>query len=152
MREPVRRVHNDYTAKSGIRRVRDHLPPAEAEARLKKHFYEVNVWRPIVGPLEDAPLALCDARSIAPEDLLATDLIYPDKVGETYSLAYNPLHKWFYFPRLVREEAILIKCFDSDTGNPGRFTAHTAFDDPSTPPNARPRESIETRALVFFPS
>jgi hypothetical protein len=152
MREPVRRVHNDYTAKSGLRRVRDHLPPEEAETRLKGRFYEVNVWRPIAGPLEDAPLAVCDARSIAPEDLIASDLIYPDRIGETYSVAYNPAHRWFYFPRMQADEALLIKCFDSDEAAPGRFTAHTAFDDPTAPETRRPRESIETRALVFFPS
>jgi hypothetical protein len=150
MREPVRRVHNDYTATSGPRRVRDHLEPDEAEARLKQPFAEINVWRPIVGPLEDAPLAVCDARTISPNDLIASDLIYPDKIGETYSLSYNPAHRWFYFPKMQRDETILIKCFDSDENSPGRFTAHTAFDDPTTPADAAPRESIEVRALVFF--
>jgi hypothetical protein len=149
-REPVRRVHNDYTATSGVRRVRDHLSPEEAEERLKRRFWEINVWRPISGPLEEAPLAVCDARTIATDDLIASDLIYPDKVGETYSLSYNPAHRWFYFPKMARDEALLIKCFDSDETSPGRFTAHTAFDDPTTPARPRPRESIETRALVFF--
>jgi hypothetical protein len=149
-REPVRRVHNDYTATSGPRRVRDHLSTEEADARLKRRFWEVNVWRPIKGPLEDAPLAVCDARTIAPDDLIASDLIYPDKVGEIYNFSHNPAHRWFYFPRMQRDEALLIKCFDSDENAAGRFTAHTAFDDPATPENPRPRESIETRALVFF--
>ena len=147
MREPVRRVHNDYTATSGIRRVRDHLSPEEAEQRLARRFLEVNVWRPIAGPLQDAPLALCDARTIAADDLIASDLIYRDKVGETYALSYSPAHRWFYFPKLRRDEAVLIKCFDSDLTSPGRFTAHTAFDDPTTPADALPRESIEIRAL-----
>jgi hypothetical protein len=150
MREPVRRVHNDYTETSGRRRVRDHLEADEADVRLGQRFMEINVWRPIVGPLEDAPLAVCDARTIAPEDLIASDLIYRDKVGETYAVARNPAHRWFYFPKMQPDEAILIKCFDSDEANPGRFTAHTAFDDPTTPANAAPRESIEVRALVFF--
>jgi len=150
MREPVRRVHNDYTATSGIRRVRDHLSPEEAEQRLARRFLEVNVWRPIAGPLQDAPLALCDARTIAADDLIASDLIYRDKVGETYALSYSPAHRWFYFPKLRRDEVVLIKCFDSDLTSPGRFTAHTAFDDPTTPADALPRESIEIRALVFL--
>jgi hypothetical protein len=149
-REPVRLVHNDYTATSGVRRVRDHLSAEEADARLQRRFWEVNVWRPIKGPLEEAPLAVCDARTIAPDDLIATDLIYPDKVGEIYNFSFNPAHRWFYFPRMQRDEALLIKCFDSDENAAGRFTAHTAFDDPATPENPRPRESIETRALVFF--
>ncbi len=151
MREPVRRVHNDYTAASGRRRVRDHLDPAEAEERLRHRFLEVNVWRPITGPLEDAPLALCDARTIRDEDLIASDLIYPDKVGETYSVSYNPEHRWYYFPKMRTDEAVLIKCFDSDEGAKARFTAHTAFDDPATPPHPLPRESIEVRALAFLP-
>jgi hypothetical protein len=150
MHGTVRQVHNDYTADSGPRRVRDHLEPAEADMRLTRRFLEVNVWRPIRGPLEDQPLAVCDARSIAPEDLIPTDLIYRDKVGETYSVAYSPRHRWFYFPKMRADEAILIKCFDSDLASPGRFTAHSAFYDPTAPAQPLPRESIETRALVFF--
>jgi hypothetical protein len=152
MREPVRRVHNDYTATSGRRRVRDHLDAAEAEARLKERFLEVNVWRPIKGPLQDAPLAVCDARTISTDDLIASDLIYPDKVGETYSLSHSAEHRWYYFPKMQRDEVLLIKCFDSDEASNSRFTAHTAFDDPTTPPDALPRESIEVRALVFLPA
>ena len=150
MRVPVRRVHHDYTDGSARRRVRDHLEPGEAEERLKHRFLEVNVWRAIAGPLQDAPLAVCDARTIAPEDLIATDLIYPDKIGETYSLSYSPAHRWYYFPKMQPDEALLIKCFDSGETSNGRFTAHTAFDDPTAPPTALPRESIEVRALVFF--
>jgi hypothetical protein len=150
MREPVRRVHNDYTAASGRRRVRDHLDADEAERRLQHRFLEVNVWRPIRGPLQDAPLAVCDARTIAADDLIASDLIYPDKIGETYSVSYSPAHRWYYFPKMQRDEALLIKCFDSDEGAKARFTAHTAFDDPTAPADVLPRESIEVRALVFL--
>src|SRR5260221_2602399 len=150
MREPVRRAHNDYTELSGPRRVSDHLDPLEAKARLKRRFMEINVWRPIVGPLEDTPLAVCDARTVAHDDLIASDLIYPDKVGETYALAHNEEHRWFYFPKMGKDEVILIKGYDSDKTNAGRFTPHTGFDDPTTPPDALPRESLEGRTLVFF--
>ncbi len=150
MREPVRRVHNDYTDTTGRRRVRDHLDAAEAEERLRHRFIEVNVWRPIRGPLEDTPLAVLDARTVAPGDLIPSDLIYPDKVGETYAVSHNPAHRWFYFPKLQRDEVVLIKGFDSNIATRSRFTPHTGFDDPNTPANALPRESIEVRALVFF--
>jgi hypothetical protein len=150
VREPVRRVHNDYTLRSGPQRVRDLLEPEEAELRLRHRFAVINVWRPIKGPLLDAPLALCDARSIAPSDLVANDLVYPDRVGETYAVTYNPQHRWFYFPRMQADEAVLIKCYDSLDDGRARFTAHTAFDDPTTPADAPPRESIEVRTLVFF--
>ena len=149
LRGPAWRVHNDYTDKSGPQRVRDLL--GEAATTLIRHrFAEINVWRPIKGPLLDAPLALCDAQTIAPEDFVATDLKYPNRTGETYSVLFNPRHRWFYFPKLERDEAVLIKCYDSERDGRARFTAHTAFDDPTAPPDAPPRESIEARALVFF--
>ncbi len=108
----------------------------------------INVWRPIRGPIEATPLALCDARSIDSGDFVY--LVYRGKVGETYWFTYNPSHRWFYFPRLDRNEVILLKCYDSKEDGRARFTAHTAFDDPTSSPNAAPRESIEVRALVFF--
>jgi hypothetical protein len=148
-KEPVKRAHNDYTVKSGPQRVRDLLGD-EAEALLRGRFAVVNFWRPISGPVEESPLALADAQSIARADLIATDLIYRDRIGETYSLAYNPAHRWYYFPRMETSEAVLIKCYDSAEDGRARFAAHSAFDDPTSPPNARPRESIEARTLVFF--
>ena len=150
-REYAKIVHNDYTAKSGPRRVRDHLPPAEAEELLKHRFAEINVWRPIRGPVESSPLAVCDARSIEPDDFVPSDLVYPDKVGETYRFKHNSNHRWFYFPHMERTEAILLKCYDSKEDGRARFTAHTSFEDPTSGPNAAPRESIEVRALVFWP-
>ena len=149
-REYVRMVHNDYTAKSGPRRVRDHLPAAEAEQRLRHRFAEINVWRPIRGPVESKPLAVCDAQSIDPKDFVPADLVYRDKVGEVYRFTFNAQHGWSYFPRLERDEVILLKCYDSKEDGRARFTAHSAFDDPSSLPDAAPRESIEVRALVFW--
>jgi len=149
-RTPVRSVHNDYTDRSGPQRVRDLLDEEEAEERLGRRFAVINVWRPIVGPVEAAPLAIADARSVAPKDFVATDLVYEDRVGEYQNVAYSPDHRWYYFPKMAREEAMLIKCFDSETDGRARFTAHTAFDDPTTPADAAPRESIEIRTLVFF--
>jgi hypothetical protein len=151
-REYGRAVHNDYTAKSGPRRVRDHLPPAEAEQRLQNRFAEINVWRPIRGPIESTPLAVCDSSSIDPRDFVPSDLVYRDKVGETYRFTYNPNHRWFYFPHLERNEVILLKCYDSKEDGRARFTAHSAFEDPTSAPDAAPRESIEVRALVFWPA
>jgi hypothetical protein len=47
------------------------------------------------------------------------------------------------------DEALLLKCFDSRIDGRARFAPHSAFADPTTPPNAPPRESIELRTLVF---
>lgn len=150
VRSPVRRVHNDYTVRSAPKRVRDLMPADEAEDLLTRRFAIVNVWRPLFGPLENKPLALLDARSIAPEDLISTERRSKDRVGEVQHVTYNPDHLWYYFPRQEKNETVLIKCFDSETDGRSRFAAHTAIDDPHEPPGARPRESIEARTFVFF--
>jgi hypothetical protein len=149
MSNPVRHVHNDYSATSGAQLIDDHLDPDEADGRRGRRFAQFNIWRPMFGPLEHTPLAILDARSIAPDDLIVADLIYPDKRSETFSVTANPAHRWFYFPRMRRDEVLIFKCFDSDEAV-ARFTPHTAFDDPATPADARPRESIEFRALALF--
>jgi hypothetical protein len=149
LREPVRRVHNDQTFVSGPRRVRDHLSADEAAQRLKHRFAIINLWRPL-DVVEQLPLALCDARSIAAGDLVPSDLVYQDKVGETFSFTYNPAHRWYYFPKLRPDEPLLLKIYDSRNDGTARLTAHTAFEDPTTPQGAAPRRSIELRALVFW--
>lgn len=150
VRTPVQVVHNDYTARSGPQRVRDLLDPEAAAARLAGRFAIVNVWRPIRGPVQTAPLTLADARSVAPGDLVPVDLVYPERVGEIYELAHNPAHRWFYLPEMTPDEALLIKGYDS-AAERARFTPHAAFDDPTAPPDAPSRESIELRTLAFFP-
>jgi hypothetical protein len=148
-REPVPRAHVDYTLKSGPQRVRD-LMGDESDDLLRRRFSVINVWRPIRGPLEDAPLALCDARSVAPQDLVATDLLYSDRIGETYNVRHNIAHRWFYAPRMRPDEVLMFRCYDSMNDGRARFVPHAAFDDPTAPRNVIPRESIELRALAFY--
>jgi hypothetical protein len=147
-RQPVGRVHNDYTEKSAPQRVRD-LMGAEAEELLRHRFEIVNVWRPITGPLRDAPLAVCDARTVNPADWVPSVLIYPDRRGETYAIHYNPAHQWWYVPDMLPSEALLLKCFDSARDGRARMAPHSAFDDPTAPANKLPRESIEIRTLAL---
>jgi hypothetical protein len=149
IREVVRRVHNDYTEWSGPQRVRDLLPD-EADELLKRRFAIIQVWRPIRHPVETFPLAICDARTLSPDSLVISERRYPNRIGQTYAITYDPAQKWFWFPRMRREEALVFKVFDSMKDGRARWTAHTAFDIPNTPPNARPRESIEIRTLAFF--
>jgi hypothetical protein len=148
-RQPVPRVHNDYTVKSGPQRVRD-LLGEEAENLLQRRFAVINVWRPIRGPIQDSPLAVVDARSVVDSDLVATDLVYPDRVGEIYYVKFNPSHRWFHAPAMRADEVMLIKCYDSKEDGRARFVPHSAFVDPNTPVDAPPRESIELRTLAFF--
>lgn len=147
-RQPATRIHVDQTDASGANRVREHLP-AEADELLKGRVQVINLWRPIRGPLRDTPLALCDAASVATDDLVASDLIYPNRRGETYSVKFNRDHRWFYFPEMTADQALLLKCYDSATDGRARFAPHTAFVDPTTPADAPSRESIELRTLVF---
>jgi hypothetical protein len=149
IREVARRAHNDYTEWSGPQRVRDILP-GEADELLKRRFAIIQVWRPIRHPVETHPLAIADARSVSPDDFVLSERRYPNRIGQTYAIAYNPAHKWYWFPRQARDEALVFKVYDSAKDGRARWTAHTAFDDPTTPPNARPRESIEIRTLAFF--
>ena len=147
--EPVSRVHNDYTAESALRRVRDVVPAEGLEKLLRHRIVEVNVWRPIRGPLQTMPLGVLDAKSLGPGDLVACDLIYPDRVGEIYYVAHRAQHEWYYYPEMRRDEALLLKCFDTDASLT-RFGAHAAFQHPGTPADAPPRASIEARTFAFF--
>ncbi len=149
IREVVRRVHNDYTEWSAPQRVRDILPD-EAEELLKRRFAIIQVWRPIRHPVETFPLAMADARTLSPGDMIVSERRAPDRIGQTYAIKYNPAHQWYWFPRMRREEAYVFKVYDSMTDGRARWTAHTAFEDPTTPPHARPRESIEIRTMAFF--
>ena len=149
IREVVRRVHNDYTEWSAPQRVRDILPD-EAETLLARRFAIVQVWRPIRYPVETFPLAIADAQSLSPGDLVVSERRAANRIGQTYAITYNPAHRWFWFPRQRREEAIVFKVYDSVKDGGARWTAHTAFEDPTSPAQARPRESIEIRTFAFF--
>ena len=150
LREPVRRVHDDQTFESAPRRVAKHLPPDEAAWRLERRFAIVNFWRPVGGPVLRTPLAICDARSIESPDLIPSDLVYRDWVGETYAIAFNPRHRWYWYPQQTPTEATLLKVYDSAQDGRARMTAHTAFDDPTSAPDAPPRRSIEIRSILFW--
>jgi hypothetical protein len=149
IREAVHRAHNDYTEWSGPQRVRDMLPD-EADELLKHRFAIIQVWRPIRHPVETDPLAICDARSVSFDDFVISERRYPNRVGQTYVVRHNPRHKWYWLPRMRRDEALVFKVYDSLKDGRARWTAHTAFADPTSPPDARPRESIEIRTLAFF--
>ena len=149
IREPVLSVHNDFTDRSGPQRVRDILPD-EADRLLGGRFAIIQVWRAINRPIQSNPLAIADARSLAASDLIAAERRYPDRVGETYRLRYNPAHRWFYFPQMRRDEALVFKVYDSARDGRARFTAHSSFIDPNTPAGAPPRQSIEARTFAFF--
>jgi hypothetical protein len=149
IRDIVSRVHNDYTEWSGPQRVRD-VMGEEAEALLKRRFAIIQAWRPINHPVESHPLAICDAQSVSPDSLVVNERHYQDRVGQTYAITYDPGQRWYWFPQMRPDEALVFKVYESLRDGRARWTAHTAFADPNAPPHARPRESIEIRTLAFF--
>jgi hypothetical protein len=156
---PVPRVHCDYTAEGAPRRlaqlIRDGLFPEMGEAEAAKleagRFAFINVWRSISdeSPVVQKPLAVCDEASVSPSDRFTYELRFPDRTGENYSLRASEGHKWYYYPRMVKDECLLFKVYDKKADGP-RFVFHTAFDEPGTPADAPARRSIEVRAIAFF--
>ena len=186
---PAQIVHGDYTLTSAPQRLRDLTKPPKMNDTLRGvvlqegqslirpdeaarvlaeggRFAIINVWRNIAKePVATHPLALCDAQTVRPEDLVVFEIQYQDRVGENYFAKHSPGHRWFYYPQITRDEALLIKQWDSagplarsqgakgDASNPQSpctFSCHSAVEDPSTPPDAPDRWSIETRCFVLY--
>lgn len=152
VREPASVIHNDYTAASGINRLKDHFANTEedVEALLAGRFAIVNVWRSINGPILNAPLALCDATTSKPDDFVSVKRESKQRIGELQQALFNPAQRWYYYPEMQFNEALLIKTFDSSEQGPARFTLHTSFDLPQATDDTPQRESLETRCFVFY--
>ncbi len=151
-RAPASRVHCDYTVKSGPQRAKDTLGEAEVERVVSSggRIVQVNVWRPIKGPVRRSPLAVADAASIPAHDLIATDQHFPDRIGEIYQLARGEGHRWYFASEMQPDEVILIKGWDSIDDGRALFTPHGAFRHPDEAPETPARESIETRTHLVF--
>lgn len=149
-RQPVNAAHSDQTDRAAEWRVRLHVEDSdEAETLLKGRYRIINVWRPINGAVQAAPLAIASAASVdGDRDLVPIEHRYPTRTGETMGVLYNPNVQWKYWSGIDNDERILLKCSDSEPGV-GKRCPHTAFVDSRTPQGAKPRESIEVRALVF---
>jgi hypothetical protein len=148
-RAPVMLVHCDYTPNSGPLRVRQLLAD-EADELLTRRVAFFNFWKPFRRTVEERPLAMCDVTSSSPEDFITMKLRYRDRDGEIFVMRYAPKHRWWYFPRMTPDQAILLKTYDSETDGRARFIGHSAFEDPNTSPDAPMRESIEIRTMAFF--
>lgn len=148
-RPAVMLVHSDYTVLSGPQRVRD-IMKERAEPLLQKRVAFYNVWKPLYQRVEELPLAMVDAQTHDAADMLRMDLKYRDRTGEIYVMRHSPKHRWVYFPHMEAHHALLLKTYDSATDGRCRFMGHSAFEDPTTPPGAPKRESIEVRTMAFF--
>ena len=184
---PAHVVHGDYTMTSTPDRLRQLTQPpgtndtlrailAEGQSLLDADEVEraiatgrygiVNLWRNIAPePVAVNPLALCDAAAVKPEDLVVFEIHYADRIGENYFAKHSDGHRWYFYPAMTRDEALLIKQWDSagrmartkgaeadpaDGGEPCTFSFHSAFEDPTTPADAPDRWSIEVRCAVIW--
>jgi len=150
IRDAVPLVHNDYTERSARQRVRDLLPASEAEALLRGRFAIINIWRSVGGVVATSPLAMCDARSISESGLIPMERRARDRVGEMQQATFDPNHRWYYFPRMDRSEALVFKTFDSAEDGCARRSLHSAFENPAAAADAPRRESLESRIFAFF--
>ena len=159
VRLPVDGAHNDYTLSSGPRRIGEILAANQAQSLSGKRAALINLWRPIVGPVQDFPLAVCHARATKLDDFIPTEIRHylednletPHLTGEIYSFQHSPEHRWFYLSDMQPDEVMLLKCYDSADDGRAKFTGHTGFRNPACPADFIPRESIELRTVVVFP-
>ena len=153
--QPAHGAHVDYGARTVADFTRDLLPAEEAERRLQGRHMLINVWRPIV-MVESAPLAVCDASTVERADLFDSEVVgglgdFNRRSLWGFNLAWTPDHRWYWVPHMQPWEALVFKLFDSDP-DAVQFTAHSAFEDPNTPPDAAPRQSIEVRTIAYLPA
>ncbi|MGO4685464.1 CmcJ/NvfI family oxidoreductase [Hyphomicrobium sp. 2TAF46] len=150
VRRPARLVHVDYTTRSAVNRAVELMKDDAIMMRIHRRFMQVNVWRPLHYAVATSPLAMADASSVSIDDYVRAAIIYPDRKGEILEVTHDPSHKWFFYPGMAPDEMVLFKGFDSEPSVASCRTPHTAFDDPMTPSDAKPRHSLELRAMAFF--
>ncbi|KAK4201001.1 hypothetical protein QBC40DRAFT_278966 [Triangularia verruculosa] len=141
---PATHPHIDQSTRGALLRVQRHMGE-ETEELLKGRVRVINVWRPLVD-VKSWPLALCDARTVDPNDLVTCDIVRRRYVGETYFGKYNPEQKWHYLSGMTPEDVTLIKVYDSDQTVPAQRCLHASF---KLTESLTPRVSIELRMLAF---
>jgi len=148
---PARGAHNDITIDSGPRVIDRYLSQSEKDAFLKTGYRVriINTWRSLLPVIEDQPLALCDSRSVGETDLMPTDRLVPDRVGEVYYLKYNPKHHWYWLSTQKSSEPFAFVMYDTKAGTHARFCPHVSFKNPLAGAEVPPRESVETRSVVI---
>ena len=149
LREPAQLVHNDYTSNSGLVCLHENLG-AEADKLAQGRYQIINVWRPLVDPVEDYPLALCDARSLDPLDLIDSERRAPNHTGEIQLAVHADEQRWYYYSEMRPPEVLVFKTFDSIDGGLRPCSIHSAIHLPQARVDAKPRESVEARAFVFY--
>lgn len=145
---PILGVHADYTEWSGAERAR--IVAEAAGVTLGGRHAIIQAWGPIRHPVEMHPLAVADARTVSPDELVVSERRYPARRAQSYGLVFRPAQQWFWFPRMTCDEVLLFKGYDSLDDGRARWVPHSAFIDPGAEADAPVRESIEVRSLALF--
>jgi hypothetical protein len=151
---PARFVHVDSTHNALPLLLNPLLQAAHPPVPPGRRYFSFNAWRVLTPPPQDVPLTVCDIRTLAEDDLVPADAIFdapgaPEWSFEGYLIRYNPKHRWCYFSGMTPDEVLIFRSYDSEE-HPLGCVAHVAFDDPTCPPSAPPRASIEVRGYAFF--
>lgn len=147
-RNPILFVHSDHTEQVAEKFAKEYADSEKAEELLNGRWRIVNVWRPLNGPVQTTPMTFASASSLSEDDLFNVEVRMPDRLDWFMGLKYNPTQRWCYWSEMENSERLLLKCTDSAQGV-GKHAFHSAFVDPRAPLDAKPRESIEVRTLVF---
>ncbi|MEZ5893342.1 MAG: CmcJ/NvfI family oxidoreductase [Parvularculaceae bacterium] len=147
---PARFIHIDINDETAAQFCEASAP---ADKKVKR-CAQYNIWRVLTPPPQDVPLAICDARSLAPEDLIEADAIFdmkgrPDWSFTALLVKASPRHRWVWFPDMTIDDVIVFITNDSDPSRP-HHTPHSAFNNPLCPADAAPRASIEMRAVAYW--
>jgi hypothetical protein len=161
---PAGEAHVDMTPERAERMARRTYERTFPGGPGYSRFIASSFWRAFSEPPQDTPLAVCDARSVRPEEGTTNTMFVVDRIPDEASMLgpmpnedqvpgaaifqFSPAHRWWYFSCMTREEAIIVKFHDSDRTRAWR-TPHTAFRDP-TYPHAKPRHSVEFRTIAYF--
>ncbi|WP_299588652.1 CmcJ/NvfI family oxidoreductase [uncultured Microbulbifer sp.] len=148
-RAPVKIVHNDYTPWSAQRQLHQTLPEYNLNPRDFPRYQFVNLWLPLLNPVEESPLAMVDLRSVVETDFHKMRLIYPEREGQISVISPNPKHRWIWFSAMRPGEGLLLRVFDSEHTGTITGTPHSAFDLPDSE-NAVRRTSIEVRTIALY--
>ncbi len=152
-RLPADRAHVDYTLKSGPYRAKEIIGSKLFTESLneKKRIIQLNAWRPLCNEVKSSPLTFADPSTVQQNDLIATDQIFPNRIGEIYHIAYNKKQKWYWVPNMKKNEILLLKGWDSsDSHKIIKFTPHTSFNLKEQNIKKNPRTSIEARVFLIL--
>ncbi len=155
--QPAYFPHVDCTPRTAHGLVPSRFFGIEAEdLKPGERLVGYNIWRVVSDPPQDMPLAVCDVRTVAREDLVEADGVYdegpePWMTAEAYLVRHNPAHRWIYFSDMRPDEALIFRAYGNEpvwlAGAP-----HSAFTDPSCPADKGIRISVEARAYAVFNS